>query len=127
LYINISGWKQFVEHGTIRWKETTIFWINSYKKPVHILFYENILKDRFREVYHLANFIGVNITFKCLLCTFSKYVEKEKRQFPNQAMEVDLFDIYDSGMRSKINSVIVSTMKAVYLKQLKNYILKENY
>ncbi|XP_045199034.1 WSC domain-containing protein 2-like [Mercenaria mercenaria] len=120
-----ARWERFVILQSKIWKELTIYWLNTFNGPVHLVVYEKMLAYRMTEVYSLARFVNASITLETLLCTKSNFIEDRKRTYVNWLSEISASEMFDVKMRKFVNKIILSTNEIVKLKILEEYILPE--
>ena len=58
----------YVKSVSREWSEHTTNWLTKYKGPLHIVSYERMKETFYEELFNLATFLGVNVTFRTVWC-----------------------------------------------------------
>lgn len=65
-----------------KWKEHVVSWITQYTGPLHIVFYEKMKSNLYEELYGIAKFLGIKVTFQDLWCAGLNQEGNYKREKP---------------------------------------------
>ena len=57
-----------MKRGALGWLLHVRFWLLKFNRPLLVSFYENMSTKFYRELFRVAKFLGVKITFKGLWC-----------------------------------------------------------
>lgn len=65
---HFSEWHGAVRQKTEQWKYHVSWWLSSYKHPVHVIVYENLVRSPMWEMYNVIKFLDYPVTLRSLIC-----------------------------------------------------------
>ncbi|XP_045205635.2 WSCD family member CG9164-like [Mercenaria mercenaria] len=104
--INLFGsekWRQFVMKEVNVWKDMTLYWLEKYGRPVHVLVYERLRENTLSEMYNLTKFLNIDVPFNSLYCLSSNTTGKYHRVKPKWMTKEKL---YNKVLSKKVNTII---------------------
>ena len=92
-YCLILAWKISSRRDTDAWKRFYISWLKNYKGRMFLLSYSKLKDDFYNEVFRLADFLNITMTYKTLWCGF-----KQREGHFHRQSNVTKADVYTQKM-----------------------------
>ena len=98
---NNPAWESHVKKQAGTWKSEVMQWLNYKQVPVHIVGYENLVKDTYTELKKILDFLEYPYTKKDVLCTVKhagetfhrNHVKKDLQPFSQELQKFVLNEI----------------------------------
>lgn len=91
MYVLVSeAWKRFRNGGLKSWRSFNLSWLQHFKGPLHVTFYEDLKTNLRGEMDAITQFLGVTPTFvECAL------VNRQGKYLRNKTKTPDFEKLYD--------------------------------
>lgn len=73
----ISEWNKWAHDQIRNWGRCLEYWVNVFKGPLHIVFYENLKEDLANQLIDLNEFLGLPLNPTRLNCTLMSNKQKK--------------------------------------------------
>jgi len=94
-----ASWSNFNEKALNQWYRFNLSWLQKFKGPVHLIFYEDLKTDLREEI--ITQFLGVTPTFvECAL------PNAQGNFLRNATKKPDLSDLYDEAVICRTDECI---------------------
>ncbi|XP_063219231.1 WSCD family member AAEL009094 [Bacillus rossius redtenbacheri] len=90
-------WQHFVSEKLATWKHTNLDWLHNFTGPLHVVLYEELVRDLKRQLEALLEFLGAPAPDKALACALERHEGVYRRK--RRAMP---FDAYTPAMRTML-------------------------
>ena len=80
----LSEWRSYIRQKTQSWLQHVAWWLTSYKQPVHVIVYENLVQSPEWEMYELFKFLNYPVTLRNMMCLTENLISplyKEKDEW----------------------------------------------